>query len=289
MTGDARVSVVVATRNRSGSACRQAQWALSQQACAEAIFVVDGAEDDTLPRLRSLAETDARLRVIALDQRMGVPAAKNIGVRAASHDWILLLDDDDTASEGFLDALLWTAHDAGADIVGAPWFNLTGGQDLESFIANAPRRQGGPVPERPGIFPEKKWEECFWLPMNVLIKRELFDRLSFDEGYRGNFYREETDIMVSAARAGYRVVVTSLAYSYLRQRVSGGIERGSRLRYEYWVFRNNWRFLRKHGGWLRDAGFTRGRLYEQTALVIRRARPMVRAVGRRFVSRTAKA
>ncbi len=281
MTGSG-VSVVVCTRNRSRIARAKAQWALSQKACTEAVFVVDGADDDTVPVLRALAGTDARLRVLALPVRGGLPAARNAGVGAATGEWILLMDDDDIPSAGFLDALLAVAAEAEADIVGTPWFNLTGGQNPDEFIRRAPRRRGGPALDRPGFFPVADWEPSLWFTVNALFRRTVFDAVAFDRGYRGNHYREDTDLLVSAARAGYRVVVTSLAYTYLRVRVGGGVERGSRLRYEYWVLRNNWRFLRKHGAWLRREGWIRSPLREHAGLVARRARPLVHAAARRL-------
>lgn len=285
MAREAQVSVVVCTRNRSTHAYAKAQWALAQKACTEAIFVVDGAEDDTVDRLAQLAAVDSRLRVLALPTRGGTPNARNTGVRNASAEWILFLDDDDTPSDGFVDTLLEVAHEAGAGIVGAPWFNLTGGQDVPSFIAAAPRRQGGPLLDKPGIFPDKAWDDCPWISTNSLFHRSVFEKVSFDVGYRGNFYREETDLMVSAVRAGHRVVVTSLAYTYLRERIGGGTDRKRKLTYEYWVLRNNWRFLRKHGAWLRDAGYIHGPVREQLTLTGRRAAPLIRAGVKRLVHR----
>jgi glycosyltransferase involved in cell wall biosynthesis len=282
MIDDHRVSIVVPTRNRCRQAYAKATWALEQKACAEAIFVIDAADDDTVPQLRQLAETDTRLRVLPLECRTGPPGARNIGIQAASSDWLLLLDDDDVPSEGFLDAMLGVAHAADASIVGAPWFNLTDGRSLATFIADAPRRPGGPALDRPGFFPVKDWEPCLWLTSNALYRRTVFDELSFDPGYRGNFYREETDFFVSAARAGHRVVVTALAYTYLPERSGGGIDRHSKLTYEYWVLRNNWRFLRKHGAWLVAEGHIRGALREQAALTGRRIRPIPRAAARRL-------
>lgn len=279
---EARVSIVVPTRNRCRQAYEKAQWALAQKACAEAIFVVDATDDDTVPQLRHLAETEPRLRVLPLERRTGPSGARNMGIRAASSEWVLLLDDDDVLSEGFLDAILKVAHAADASIVGTPWFNLTDGRDLAAFVATAPRRTGGPALDRPSFFPEEDWEACPWINANALVHRSVFHEVSFDEGYRGNFYREETDFFVAAARAGHRVVVTSLAYAYLRERVGGGVDRRRRLTYEYWVLRNNWRFLRKHGAWLRSAGQIRGPLREQLALAVRRARPILRAGVRRL-------
>ncbi|MDG4792860.1 glycosyltransferase family 2 protein [Micromonospora sp. WMMD1082] len=280
--GAATVSVVVPTRNRSQLADGRARWALGQPVVREVIFVVDGSTDDTVARLRALAGQDSRLRVIVNERNVGPPRAKNMGIRAATSEWVLVIDDDDIPSDNLVPALLRVAQEAGADIVGVPWFNLGEAEDVEALVARAQRAPGGPQLDRPGLFPETAWAPCIWMPANALFRRSVFDGVAYDESYRGNFYREETDLYVSAARAGHRVVVTDRGYTYIRSRRGGGIDRQSTLRYEYSVLRNNWYFLRKHGAWLRGQGLLRGPVQEQTALLVRRMKPLARAAGRRL-------
>ncbi|MFU8852582.1 glycosyltransferase family 2 protein [Micromonospora sp. SL1-18] len=274
------------TRNRCQLACARAQWALTQPAVREVIFVVDGSADDTAARLRSLADQDSRLRVIVNERSAGPPKAKNAGVRAATSDWVLVIDDDDIPSDELIAELLGVAHEAGADIVGVPWFNLGEAEAVEDLVARAPRTPGGPELDRPGLFPETPWADCVWMPANALFRRSIFDVVSYDESYTGNYYREETDLYVSAARAGHRVLVTDRGYTYIRFRQGGGIDRQSKLRYEYSVLRNNWYFLRKHGAWLREQGLIRRPLHEQASLIARRLKPLVRAAGRRLTRRS---
>jgi GT2 family glycosyltransferase len=243
--------------------------------------VVDGTDDDTVESLTALGSSDSRLRVIALSTHVGVPAAKNRGMAAATSDWILALDDDDQLSEGFLSSLLTAADRSRADIIGVPWFNLTGPGAVERFHADPPRRQGGPRLDHPHFFPLQEWEECLWFTSNSLIRQSVLRAVSFDENYRGNYYREETDFFVSAARQGSKVVATSLAYTCQMARSPGGIDRSGRLRYEYWVLRNNWRFLRKHGRWLRAHSDIDGTVRHQAALAMERAWPLLRGAWRR--------
>ncbi|MGN9778720.1 glycosyltransferase family 2 protein [Micromonospora sp. H33] len=278
----ATVSVVVPTRNRSHLACARAKWALSQPAVREVIFVVDGSADDTAARLQSLADQDSRLRVIVNQRNVGPPKAKNMGIRAATSEWVLVIDDDDIPSDNLIAELLRVAQEAGADVVGVPWFNLGEAENVEELVARAPRAPGGPQLDRPGLFPETAWAQCVWMPANALFRRSVFDAVAYDESYTGNFYREETDLYVSAARAGHRVVVTDRGYTYIRSRLGGGIDRQSKLRYEYSVLRNNWYFLRKHGAWLREQRLIRGSTQEQTSLFVRRMKPLARAAGRRL-------
>ncbi|MFG3708547.1 glycosyltransferase family 2 protein [Micromonospora sp. NPDC047670] len=278
----AAVSVVVPTRNRSQLAYERALWALAQPAVREVVFVVDGSTDDTAARLQSLADQDSRLRVIVNERNVGPPKAKNLGIRAATSEWVLIIDDDDIPSDNLIAELLRVAHEAGADVVGVPWFNVGEGESVEDRIARAPRAPGGPRLDQPGFFPETEWARCVWMPANALFRRSVFDAVSYDESYFGNYYREETDLYVSAARAGRRVLVTDRGYTYIRSRTGGGIDRGSKLRYEYSVLRNNWYFLRKHGAWLRQEGLIRGAAREQLSLIARRTKPLARAAGRRL-------
>ncbi|MBM7492789.1 glycosyltransferase involved in cell wall biosynthesis [Micromonospora luteifusca] len=280
--GTATVSVVVPTRNRSQLAYARAQWALSQPLVKQVVFVVDGSIDDTVARLQSLADQDARLQIIVNERNVGPPKAKNMGIRAATSEWVFIIDDDDVPSPNLIAELVQVANEAGADVVGVPWFNIGQGEDVEERIATAPRSPGGPKLEQPGIFPESAWADCVWMPANALFRRSVFEVTMYDEYYAGNYYREETDFFVSAVRAGHRVVVTDRGYTYIRSRTGGGIEKASKARYEYFVIRNNWYFLRKHGAWLRAEGLIRGSGHEQLSLISRRTKPLARAAGRRL-------
>nr|WP_244960354.1 glycosyltransferase family 2 protein [Eoetvoesiella caeni] len=62
----------------------------------EAIVIDDCSRDATQQVVKTYAEKDARIRLIALDKNNGAPAApRNIGVREARGQWIALLDADD--------------------------------------------------------------------------------------------------------------------------------------------------------------------------------------------------
>ncbi len=113
----ASVSVVIPTRNRPQMVFAAVRSALSQTLPpAEVIVVIDGpatldaaglqqrAEDGTQAALAQV--TDIRLRILALPSQVGGAEARNIGVRAATGDWIAFLDDDDLWLPGKLAAQL---------------------------------------------------------------------------------------------------------------------------------------------------------------------------------------
>jgi glycosyltransferase involved in cell wall biosynthesis len=92
-----KVSVVIPTYNNEGTIAATVESALAQRFddAFEVIVVNDGSTNGTRGILASFGD---RIRVI--DQKnSGVSAARNAGIRAASGEYIALLDGDDTWSE----------------------------------------------------------------------------------------------------------------------------------------------------------------------------------------------
>lgn len=76
----------------------------------EVICIDDGSSDASLSILRSYAERDSRIRVIAQENR-GVSAARNVGLDAARGEWIGFVDSDDELVPGAWETLLSSAGD----------------------------------------------------------------------------------------------------------------------------------------------------------------------------------
>jgi len=102
-----RVSVVLATRNRSSS-LRTAINSVREQDYPvwELVAVDDGSTDDTPTVLSEAAATDDRIVVITRPHR-GVGAARNAGLAAATGDIVCYLDDDNVLQPIWLKAVVW--------------------------------------------------------------------------------------------------------------------------------------------------------------------------------------
>lgn len=88
------VSAIIPTRNRPQLVLRAVRSALNQSyPHIEVIVVVDGPDPATVEALQTVV--DGRLRIVALDQRVGGSDARNMGVRNAIAEWVAFLDDDD--------------------------------------------------------------------------------------------------------------------------------------------------------------------------------------------------
>ncbi|MEY9880072.1 glycosyltransferase [Bradyrhizobium sp. USDA 329] len=103
------VSVVIPAKNAAAYLGETLASALRQGDVGEVIVVDDGSTDDTAAIVRAVR--DPRLRLLHNDAA-GVSAARNLGARHASGDWLLFLDADDRLRPGAVAALLSAARDA---------------------------------------------------------------------------------------------------------------------------------------------------------------------------------
>ena len=99
----------------------------------EILAVLDGGTAQEAEIAREVARRDARVRVIAQENR-GLSAARNAGLDAARGEWVMFVDGDDRVEPDFCSIPLEAAHRYGADLV-------TFGCRMDVEGANAP----GPV------------------------------------------------------------------------------------------------------------------------------------------------
>jgi len=86
-----KISVIIPTYNRQATIDRAVQSVLQQTHPADELIVVDdGSTDNTASQLSAYPNLHYIYQANA-----GVSAARNRGIRAASGDWIALLDSDD--------------------------------------------------------------------------------------------------------------------------------------------------------------------------------------------------
>ncbi len=268
---DGSISVVLPTFNRARALRRNFPSILELHGVAEIIVVDDGSSDDTADVLECMG--DRRLWVARRSRNAGSPAARNLGAALARGSWVLFGEDDCRFPSNYALVLLEEANTYGAEIVGAPMVNVRRGQSLPSVLAAARSecRGAGGLDEMAGFPPTAVATPL--LPAPVLVSRKVLDELRFDEGYRGNAYREETDFFIRATRRGFTCLLTPRTFFWEEGRWPGGQSRSLALT-EYWTLRNNWRFLRRHGRWLVSHGYISSPFREQLAFVVRRLRQL---------------
>jgi glycosyltransferase involved in cell wall biosynthesis len=104
-----RISVVIVTRNRASDLSNCLASLAMQTLPPDELVIVDNASTDrTTDVVRSFRRTVSFPVRMVTASRTGFPVIYNVGLRAASHDWIAFIDDDCLAERQ------WMEHMAGA-------------------------------------------------------------------------------------------------------------------------------------------------------------------------------
>ena len=147
MSGTGTVAVVIPTFNAEGFVARAIASARAQTLPASEIILVDDCStDNTRAVLEGIGQEDPRIRIVDMPRNGGPSAARNAGIRAATSDWIAILDADDAFAPERLAALIPFAVETGADFVA---------DDLALYDARAGRVTGNgfgsetAIPDRP--------------------------------------------------------------------------------------------------------------------------------------------
>lgn len=166
---EATVSVVIPTYNRASRVTHALHSVLSQTRPPDEVIVVDdGSTDDTAERIRTRFPG---VRLLTQENR-GVSAARNAGIRAASGEWIALLDSDDEWLPRKLELQLRAVAEETLVCHGDEiWIRR--GRRVNPMKKH--RKHGG------HIF-DKCLPRCVISPSSVLLRRRLLDTVGlFDE------------------------------------------------------------------------------------------------------------
>ena len=256
------VTILIPTFNR-----RRALEAVWPSYCtsphvAEIVVVDDGSEDGTADAARALgAASPLPVRVLAHGRRRGQQASRMTAVAAARTPWVLFGEDDVWLEPDYVDALVATASRRGADAVAGRLLTLrVPGAFTPALVREEPPRHVAPE----AFFDLARLEADFsavttgaivapFLHSIALIRRSLIEQVGFDDWYRGNGWREETDFYLTAASQGATVLFDpSVACHHLRGPISAlGGQRIPRWQVEYYAWRNTHHLMGKHWPFLR--------------------------------------
>src|SRR5690606_35512965 len=145
----------------------------------EAIVVHDGATDGTRQVVEAAVARDQRFRLLN-SGGVGVGAARNIGVDAASGEFLAFVNADDRVSPAYLQRLLDSISATGSDLVSCDVMRLKGYQTSPSFLHQ--RACGTPAAgTHISRAPHLVWDTTVG---NKLWRREMWDRagLRYAEG-----------------------------------------------------------------------------------------------------------
>ena len=180
--------------------CLDAVFAHSGDRLLEVICVDNASPDDAA---RLIAERFPQARLIAQPVNLGFAGGVNAGLRAASGDVSVLLNQDCIVQAGWLDALLdaLTAHPE-FGIVGCTLFNADGSINHAGAQLRKPIALGQHFIDRGGDQPRAV---DYVTGAAMAIRRTTWDTLGpFDDGFYPAYY-EEVDYCYRARQRGLEI------------------------------------------------------------------------------------
>lgn len=171
------------------------------------IIVIDNASSDETQQMLALLKN--RVRVIRNETNKGFVEACNQGANLARGRYLVFLNNDTIVQPDWLKAMVETVEsDEKAGAVGSMLVYPNGRmQEAGGIVWNdaSARAYGhGEHPEDPRFNFAREVDYCSGA--SLLIRKELFDRLSgFDMRYAPAYY-EDTDLCMSVRAAGYKVI-----------------------------------------------------------------------------------
>ena len=106
-----------------------------QEVCFEILFVDDGSVDQTLIKLRKLAERDPRCRYLSFSRNFGKEAAMYAGLREADGDYRVFMDADLQHPPELLPEMYQAVSGEGYDCCGGKRMGRDGDGALRSFCS----------------------------------------------------------------------------------------------------------------------------------------------------------
>jgi glycosyltransferase involved in cell wall biosynthesis len=170
------VSIILPTHNREVELSRAIRSVLEQSHSHFELIVVDDGSTDGTPAVVGGFD-DPRIRYIKHTRRSGAAAARNTGIRAASHDYIAFQDSDDEWLPGKLARQLKLLEEA-AEEVGAVYcgYIRIGPGNSERYF---PQRH---IREREGDIRKAILRESFIGTPTLVVRRRCLDHVGlFDE------------------------------------------------------------------------------------------------------------
>lgn len=183
----------------------------------EIILVDDGSTDRSLEIMREFAEKDSRIKIIT-QPNSGVSEARNTGIRAASGEYILFVDSDDTIMPDSVETLYNKACETDSDLLlgNALWCYPDGRQETV-FKRNEELNSQVGIPGEACYIKLMKIK-CAFPPLVYLffMKRELIirNKLFFKEG----IIHEDILWCIKAMLSATRVTMIDFNYYYYRRR-----------------------------------------------------------------------
>ena len=168
------------------------------------VLVVDGmSTDGTRDIVKKLCEQDGRIRLLDNPQKI-VPAAMNIGIKAACGEYIMRIDCHATFASNYISKCVEVSQRTGAENVGGYWTTLPGADTpVAKAIAAATSSRFGVGGSEQRIIGQER--EAATTAFGT-FKRKLFEKIGlYDERLVRN---QDMELNSRIRKAGGRIIIS---------------------------------------------------------------------------------
>jgi len=231
---DREISVIIPTSNRYGVLQETLPSYLYQWGVGEVIIVNDSSEPLSARINSVFPSPPVPIKVINHPRNLGLCAARNSGIKAASFKFIMMGEDDVILSEGHIGTLFSEFEQINADIISGVVFRLLGDETikeakLRSMRNTAPTFNIQALQLRMDA-PLDRTTEVLYTHALQLMKRSLALKILYDTKIGGpSFAREDNEFCLAARRLGAKIFICPNAESihFPRIRTHGSGTRGT--------------------------------------------------------------
>jgi GT2 family glycosyltransferase/SAM-dependent methyltransferase len=209
----AKVSVIIVTYNNVELTQRCIESLLRNTTYSnyELIIVDNASSDDTRNYLRYLNRNHDNITIILNDANLGFAAANNQGLKLATGEYLLLLNNDTVVPKGWLDPLLRHLQNPQIGLVG-PVTNAVGNEakieidytDIEGMDAFADAYTRG--------HRGRSFDIAMLAMFCVAMRREVFEKIGFLDERFGIGMFEDDDYSRRIQAAGLRTICAEDAF-----------------------------------------------------------------------------
>ncbi len=271
------ISIIIPTYNRADVLQKAIKSYLNQKYVDEILIIDDASTDSTEKVIEELKKNHSVIKSLKHDTNKGLAASRIDGIMKTKNDYILFGEDDVVLENDYVEKLLncLRLHDAG--IVGGRIIPVYENEDKKDAVTRWNNSKLPLIDFRyfEGNFSVKKEKDIDvpFLHAIYLANKNVYNNIELRTYYKGNEYREETDLQISVLKNGHKIVFCPGAICYHLPKSkgnNGGCHSMNKVSYEYWTIKNNNLFLKRHHQFLKTYGIQKSRAVMATDFAIRR-------------------
>jgi GT2 family glycosyltransferase len=180
----------------------------------EIIVVDNGSSDNTASYLQQLEGSHPNLLCIAKHSNEGYARGNNEGIRAATGDYLILLNNDTIVTKGWLDRLLIPFKENDNIGLAGPVTNSVGNEQMIYTTGETPEQILAEGTAWCDFSKGRQFEADMLGFFCVAMRRDLIKSIGLlDESFGIGFY-EDDDFCIRAKKAGFKLVCREDVFVY---------------------------------------------------------------------------